>query len=194
MSTLTKEDKEKFWIRCYLSPTTDLTDAAIDRAYRDFNRTLHGISKNQTIENHNELKMLIRNFVTEALTETFLTQTIFDKWHERKCNELITSFKNISRHKLFVGQAQKWINMTLKYLFALGDERINGISRNYQFFHIPIDNIIQVKLSKSEIPKLKDRWSRINNYSEYLNYQEMVRTKFSGQIPMDVEFRLFNEL
>ena len=194
MSTLTKTDKENFWIRCYLSPTTDLTEAAIDRAYRDFNRTLHGISKTQTLDNHNELKMLIRNFVTEAIKETFLSQEIFDKWHERKCNELITSFKNISGHKLFVGQAQKWINMTLKYLFALGDERINGISRNYQFFHIPIDNIIQDKLSKSEIPKFKVSWSRIDNYSDYLNYQELVRIKSYGQIPMDVEFRLFNEL
>ena len=194
MSTLTKADKENFWIRCYLSPTTDLTEAAIDRAYRDFNRTLHGISKTQKEGNHSELKILLRNFVSEALNETFLTQKIFDKWHEMKCNELITSFKNISGHKLFVGQAQKWINMTLKYLFALGEDRINGISRNYQFFHIPIDNIIQDKLSKSEIPKFKDPWSRINNYSEYLNYQKLVRTKFYGQIPMDVEFRLFNEL
>jgi hypothetical protein len=193
MSTLTKEDKEKFWIRCYLSPTTDLTDAAIDRAYRDFNRTLHGISKTQTENNHKELKILVRNLVSETLTETFLTQQTFDKWHERICNELIVSFKDILGHKLFVGQAQKWINMILKYLFALGDERINGISRNYQFFHIPIDNIIQDKLAKNEIPKFKVSWSRIDNYSDYLNYQELVRTKFSGQIPMDIEFRLFNE-
>jgi len=193
MRTLTQTDIENFWIRCYLNPTTNLTEASIDRAYRDFNRTLHGIGEEQTKDKQNELKSFIIKFVSELLTKTFNNQDDFDRWHELKCVELVKAYRDISNHKLFIGQAQKWINMTLKYLFALGENRIKGISKNYIYFHFPLDNIIQDKLVKLGIPKFKVSWSRIDNYVEYLNYQCLVRAKFAGQIPMDVEFRLFNE-
>jgi len=54
MTTLTQKDLENFWIRCYLSPSTDLENAAIDRAYLDFNRTLHGIGKEQSDDKLND--------------------------------------------------------------------------------------------------------------------------------------------
>ena len=84
--------------------------------------------------------------------------------------------------------------MTLKYLFVLGDNIVNGISTNYTYYHIPIDNIIQNKfLEKYDIPKLSERWSKIDDYERYLNYQIKVRQTIQNQIPMDVELRLFNE-
>ena len=83
--------------------------------------------------------------------------------------------------------------MTLKYLFAIGPNVIDGIDRNYEFFHIPIDNIIQDKLSIRGINRINSRWSRIDSYQTYLQYQIRVRNTFAGQIPLDVEFRLFNE-
>lgn len=193
MTSLTQRDIENFWIRCYFKPTTNLMDAAIDRAYRDFSRTLHGIRQNQTNDKQDNLKKEITKIVAEVLTLTFSNQSNFDKWHEIKCNELIKAYKEISNHKLFIGQAQKWINMSLKYLFSLGESRIKGISKNYRYFHFPVDNIIQDKLKKYDIPKFKISWSRIDNYADYLNYQELVREKFSEQIPLDVEFKLFNE-
>jgi hypothetical protein len=84
--------------------------------------------------------------------------------------------------------------MSLKYLFALGENRINGITNNYNYFHFPVDKIIQDKLKERyNIGKLKTAWSRIQNYEIYLNYQKICRTHFNGQIPLDVEFKLFNE-
>jgi hypothetical protein len=85
--------------------------------------------------------------------------------------------------------------MTLKYLFAFGDNRVLGISRNYRFFHIPIDNIIQNKLEKKfGIKRLNGAWSKAENYPVYLNYQYQVRLACAEQIPMDVEFKLFNQV
>ena len=83
--------------------------------------------------------------------------------------------------------------MTLKYMFAIGNEIINGIERNYKFFHIPIDNIIQEKLEFYNVNKIKGKWSRIDNYEIYFQYQNQVREAFIGQIPLEIEFRLFNE-
>lgn len=110
-----------------------------------------------------------------------------------QCNTLIESYNKIANHKIYIGQAQKWINMTLKYLFALGETRIAGITKNYEYFHFPLDNIIIQKLENMASGKFKVAWSRIDNYNVYLEYQHQMRKTFAGQIPLDVEFRLYNE-
>lgn len=194
MTTLTQQDIINFWIRVYLGTTNvqDLRLSAVDRAYRDVNRTMHGIGEIQTPENY----IILRNFVNNIASETFIrtfNQATFDNWHLIKCNELKTQFNRVLNYTISYGQAQKWINMTLKYMFAIGANIIEGIDRNYAFFHIPLDNIIQDKLLRHNINRIATRWSRIDNYQTYLQYQIQVRNTFDGQIPLDVEFRLFNE-
>ncbi len=133
----------------------------------------------------------MHEIISQILIQDF-NQDSFDIWHKESCDKLTTEFKKIINYELFFGQAQKWINMTLKYLFAIGDEKINRIDRNYKYFHIPLDNIIQDKLIPFNIAKISLKWSRINDYSIYMEYQYKVRRIFVGQIPMDIEFRLFN--
>ena len=196
MTTLTQFEIQKFWIRVYLGTTNDkeLIGAAIDRAYRDFNRTMHGIGNKQTDETKKFLSDFMLTVVDSLTSKQFESQIEFDDWHKLKCDELKEKFIQYPAFKISFGQAQKWINMTLKYLFALGDNIVNGISTNYIYYHIPVDNIIQKKLlEKYDIPKFSERWSRIDNYERYLNYQIKVRQTIQNQIPMDVEFRLFNE-
>jgi len=196
MTTLTQFEIQKFWIRVYLGTTNDkeLIGAAIDRAYRDFNRTMHGIGDKQTDETKKFLSDFMLTVVDSLTSKQFESQVEFDDWHKLKCDELKEKFIQYPAFKISFGQAQKWINMTLKYLFALGDNIVNGISTNYIYYHIPVDNIIQDKLLKKyDIPKFSERWSRIDDYERYLNYQIKVRQTIQNQIPMDVEFRLFNE-
>ena len=195
-TTLTENDFLNFWIRVYFPGSNNLIDASIDRAYRDFNRTMHQIKDKRTDEKYNVLKNFMKSIVEEVSVKSFVTQDKFDYWHKNKCIALIDKFNEVLVFKIGFGQAQKWINMSFKYLFVLGDSRTNlNISKNYHLFHIPIDNIIQKKLSiEYNIPRINGAWSRIDNYDDYLNYQKAVRNKFVGQIPMDVEFKLFNEL
>ena len=194
MTTLTNQDIIKFWIRVYFGSgiEKDIVLSAIDRAYRDFNRTMHGIATKNTDVTYNMLRNLMKEIVNDILINDF-NQDSFDIWHQESCEKLIKEFDKIVNHQLHYGQAQKWINMTLKYLFAIGNEKINGIDRNYKYFHIPIDNIIQKKLNiEYNICNIPMKWSRINDYTIYMNYQIEVRSKLMGQIPMDVEFKLFN--
>jgi len=193
MTSLTKEDINEFWIKLYLNPKTDLIDACIDRAYRDFNRTLRGLRNTQSKEKYTSIKGILKSFIHEILNITFQNQTDFDHWHLGKCDVLKSEFRNQLAYPLSYGQAQKWINMSLKYCFALGEDKVQGILKNYQFFHIPVDNIIQNKLLKENIQKFPFPWSHIDNYNSYLDYQKIVRNRFKGQIPMDVEFKLFNK-
>lgn len=194
MEELSNKDLIMFWMRVYLG-TTDkdkLKLASIGRAYRDFNRTMHGISNLQTETTYNILSSFMLDSINEVLSKDF-NQNSFDNWHRLKCNDIIAKFNEVLNYSISYGQAQKWINMTLKYLLAIGPDYIDGISRNYHLFHIPLDNIIQDKLVNYGIPKLETRWSRINNYNDYINYQMLVRTKFQGRVPLLVEFQLFNQ-
>lgn len=192
-TSLTQTNIEDFWIRCFLNPKVSLKEAAIERAYRDFNRTLHGIGIKQTKDKQSILKGLIMKIVSELLSQIFNSQNEFDNWHKIKCYELVSAYDDVLKHKLFIGQAQKWINMSFKYLFALGENRVNGISKNYKYFHFPVDNIIQDEFFKHGIKKFKLAWSRIDDYSDYLDYQILIREKFHDQIPLDIEFILFND-
>ena len=191
-STLDRDDIERFWIRVFLHTSDNFLERCIERAYRDFNRTMHGIGDNENKEAYSRLSNLVKSIVEEITTKNISDQTQYDSWHKDKCEFLQKGFMTELGYELNVGQAQKWINMTLKYLFALGEGRIKGISKNYEFYHIPIDNIIQEKLESEGIEKFKTRWSCIKKYSDYLDYQKRVREHYSGQIPLDVEFKLFN--
>lgn len=145
-------------------------------------------------------RILLRKNWTQLLLEKieilksskFKNQEEFNSWHQSSCCQLIRANDN---YELTQGQAQKWINMSLKYLFVMGDERVSLISTNYQYFHIPIDNVIMNKLAEHGLAKFEEVWSKIADYDSYHNYQKMARQLdiFEGKIPMDVEFLLFND-
>ncbi|MDP2525643.1 hypothetical protein [Maribacter dokdonensis] len=189
------DDIEGFWIRVYLNPVNGLHIACADRSYRDLNRTLRGLAKEQTKEKYNLVRGRLINYSFELVTTDFKDQQYFDIEHKSVCDKLIKIFnEEYCDVKMTYGQVQKWVNMYLKYLFALGENRVSGISKNYQYFHIPIDNIIQDELRKDKgIARMTEPWSKINCYDTYLEYQKQVREVYLKSIPMDIEFRLFNK-
>lgn len=191
---------EDFWIRCYLGSTKDhkIEELVINRAYRDLNRTIHGmknipadISKLQ----YSALSKLLLESISKLMNSDFKNHQDFDTLHEQQCNQLIRAFdaayKKYQMH-LNIGQAQKWINMSIKYFYALGEKRHSFQVKNLNYFHIPIDNIIQERLKEKGLIPLKNKWSRIEVYSEYINYQKQVRDIKPERIPLELEFELFN--
>src|SRR5262249_30329761 len=69
---------------------------------------------------------------------------------------------------------QKWINMTFKYIFVMGERRIAGFFHLYDFCHVPIDEYLLAALPKDFVP-LGCRWSRLDNYELYLDRQQWIR-------------------
>lgn len=162
----------------------DIYKKCIFRAYRDFNRTLHGFYKN---ENKNIIYKTCEEIIIKEIKNIISKNTKkenFDKWHKNLCFLLIEEFKN-NNFILFVGQSQKWINMTIKYLFIFKEE-LNIKDEIFLYTHIPIDNII---LEKLNYKKFKTSWSRIKSYEEYFSFQEEIRLKY--KIPFEIEFNLF---
>ena len=120
-------------------------------------------------------------------------QSAFDREHQRICEEIINTYSEIS--ELTYGQAQKWLNMMLKYVLMTAED---SALKNY--LHIPVDSYIMQAVG-SDNPKLKyflklecvpqkngtvgkysestsKPWSKWN-YEEYIAFQNCIREAIS---------------
>ena len=138
----THEEQFDFLIRCYFGEGNDLLRLCVHRAYLDLNRTLHGIAKRKDAttlrENgYNCVMSLLQSLAVEKKT----SQKGFDTWHEQSCLQLQSLYRKQGFDKFSIGQAQKWLNMSLKYVFTVGEDRLPRFGRHYKYAHIPIDNV-----------------------------------------------------
>ena len=169
----------------------DKYDSAMNRAYLDFNRTIRfgTLDHEQRNQLKDDAKQCIRDNVLNISTSS---QDDFDRWHKTVCEKLINVYseKNVV---FFYGQAQKWVNMTLKYLCVLDYELFN----NSEFFDIPIDrNILNIANQRFgiEIPEVS--WSRWDK-DQYNTYQKELKKKISlncNLSPIRWEFRNWNSI
>ena len=170
----------------YFGREKDYYLKCINRAYRDFSRTLRDLPKEKEVWKKEQIGHLYNAIL--SMIDTNHTQSSFDIWHKETCNLL----RNNLTKPLSIGQSQKWINMSLKYMLCFGDKEIRGISKNIQYYHIPIDNIIQNEFKIIyNIKPILGPWSAIKSYSKYLNYQNEIRKLPTG-IPIALEFEMFN--
>ncbi|MDQ1245348.1 MAG: hypothetical protein QG565_1689 [Campylobacterota bacterium] len=189
-SQITREQWDKYILDLFFGTNKPLENC-INRAYRDFNRTLHGfgsLSNNENITS--DIKKYLFDEFKKVKTLNITTQIDFDNWHKNKCMEIETLYFENGYSSFHIGQAQKWINMTFKYIFSYGNKYLDGYNEIYQFCHVPLDNILIDALKKFHPPKLKTSWSRIDNYETYIEYQNWFRNKFDN-LPLDVEFKLW---
>ena len=108
----------------------------------------------------------------------------FTKWHHSICEEIVSMYES-EGIEFYIGQAQKWVNMTLKYLYVLVPDVVEPF---YRFLHIPLDNyIIDIAKKQYGIPPLPCAWSRISDYQDYLDYEEMLM-EVIDEVPLDWEF------
>jgi hypothetical protein len=191
-SLLSRADYEEYLITLYFGSGADQFTNCLDRAYRDFSRTLRGL---RMVETKSNLYVQARNDLHEHISSLIhprneiTDQRSFDHWHQLLCKHLALCYAEHGHH-LYVGQAQKWINMAFKYIFTLGEQRLPGFGHLYPFCHVPLDNILIAQMLPYGSPQLTGRWSRLDSYDEYLAYQVWVRQRFSI-LPLDVEFFLW---
>lgn len=191
-SILIRADYDNYLVYLYFGSETDLLNSCINRAYRDFNRTLHGFGNlKNSAETYHQAVESLKDSLDELknISASQISTESFDDWHKTTCNQLTSLFTHQGHH-LFIGQAQKWVNMTMKYIFTLGEDRISGFGAAYACCHVPLDNILLKQLGQFGFPLLNCAWSRLDRYDEYLEKQNWIRQKFSIA-PMDVEFLLW---
>ena len=188
----TPGDQFEYLIRLYFGSDPDRLSCCIGRAYRDLNRTLHGLAK---IPDGDGLRVqasaVVRAFLAD-LSGASLAHATFDSRHKAACTELSSTYSSAGFTKFRVGQAQKWLNMALKYVFTFGEDRLPGYAGLFGLAHIPLDNIILDQLRRFGVPRLTTRWSRLVEYEEYMGVQRWVRSTFLGSAPLAVEFHLWH--
>jgi len=154
----------------------------------------------------------ICNFINKELlekTEILLKeddaslQGNFDKLHEEECEKIIDIAKNAKTKGgenlfqgngalFYIGQAQKWLNMTFKYMLAMGlwDDSLEKIRKH---LHIPVDDYIIEAVKRKTNLKIgedfKSGWSKWEEYHDkYFKLQQHVRkTALNNITPMDWE-------
>lgn len=190
-----EKDILEFFKYSYFGNLKDPIDSASNRAYLDMCRTLRfGVlpidTKATTISNLIEAVNVIFKEEIPIINEGSITsQEKFDSWHEQLCKN-IKMLYNKKGIEFTYGQAQKWLNMTMKYLYILEVEGYTFDSV-FEYLHIPIDKYILKGVEDDlEIKRPVDAWSRWDNYDEYLKYQNAIRESLreKGISPIRWEF------
>jgi len=170
----------------------------VRRAHLDLSRTVHGINQDGVAKT---LRWTCHELVERLLREATLvsvpwSQESFDAWHREACARVTEHFCENGYATFFAGQAQKWINMAIKYaltLDAVGMLHVEHSSALRQVAHVPIDNFIVGALKRLGVKPIEGSWSRIAAYDAYMTYQQDVRSRFPGSALLDVEFHEWNE-
>ncbi|MBQ0136882.1 MAG: hypothetical protein KBS40_02605 [Bacteroidales bacterium] len=155
--------------------------AAGGRAYRDFCRTIQGMRKDNKKK---ELKNIIYIEIFTSLEKAApKTQKDFDEWHHNMCEQIIEKYRTTA--KLNYGQAQKWLNMAMKYAIVLEIPQAMAV---ISFMHVPVDNIVLGLLENEVKPSSADPWSQWE-YNTYFKFQKDLRDHLKGkQAPIVWEF------
>lgn len=191
MPTIDK-DILKFLYTACIGVSEDSFKAAANRAYLDFCRTMTFGEMNDSGKQklRNEAVVVLREKIDALIKMPNITVNEFDIWHKDTCTQLQKQYSN-SGITLTIGQAQKWINMTIKYLYVVG---YNDFKTAFPFLHIPIDNVIlYAAKDKLDIPKLTESWSKLDSYKQYIDYQNELRNKIKECEPLRWELRYWIE-
>lgn len=187
------EDVIKFLLTICFGDYNDKFKAAGNKAYLDMNRTIR--FNNQTSSERDRLRSavvaLLENEVTALKNIYFSEQKEFDDWHFHLCDTIRTMYLKKKINFTF-GQSQKWLNMTLKYLWILGNEEVHNCS---QYLHVPIDGyIIKVAYKKFGFKGFDSPWSKWDDYEkQYLAYQKELREHILPEEPFRWELKYWVE-
>jgi hypothetical protein len=191
------------YLDCVHFGAGDPLEGCIWAAYREFQRTIHGLadhSARDEIRDH-AFTLLQTRLATVGTGEEARSCAAFDRWHRSLTTDLIRSFTRSGFVGFTVGQAQKWINLSLK--FAIVRRRVGLISDGdfvavHRFAHAPVDHIflsaLKEECNKSGLDaplfRAGRRWSRIASYDEYLRFQQWLRDTFPRP-PLVIESKLW---
>jgi hypothetical protein len=121
----------------------------------------------------------------------------FDQWHSDLCRALktyyATELQNLqSKIRLTYGQAQKWVNMTMKYCWVCGGANVAGLEPWYSVAHVAVDEVILVAAEKSGVVKVRPcgKWSAWDDQQAYQNFQDTLRQTAAKQpqSPLELEY------
>lgn len=190
-----------------------------NRAYIDLNRTLKFLKVSKEKQKDLEKqKKIFREDISRIIVDRInilLNEEVegYDKWHEETCDEVINKakeyeYENLLQERFYYGQAQKWVNMTIKYMWVI-EKWKDKLDKLIDVLHVPVDSYILQGVWEDETLKLEDKkaildkvfkekgkerltkqsefndqsvcsWSKWEKTS-YIDFQEKLREKLEGK-------------
>ena len=132
----------------YFGVTDNPFEAASKSAYTDMCRTIRFKGKNGYY-----LRKSVDKLLEEKIPDLIFVkgEKEFTQWHHSICNRIVEMYMS-EGVEFYIGQAQKWVNMTLKYLYVLEPDVVEPF---YHLLHIPLDNyIMDIAKKQYGVPKL----------------------------------------
>ena len=160
-----------------------IIEKCFNRAYLDMNRT---IKFKKEVKEVNSSKQKFKKELLKTVQD-FYDSDLNNFEHEKYCKKICESAEKYTE-EFYYGQAQKILNMTLKYMLLIGDEKINKIKAK---LHVPVDSYIMEAASDYGISILnKSRkeskfnsnslpWSKWD-YGIYDSFQKSIIDKIKG--------------
>lgn len=189
IETSVDEDILDFLKYVYFGDFSNPIEAASRRAYLDMNRTLR--LKPLPDDVRLMLRRKVNSIFAEELSKLSLkeipNQDSFDSWHQNVSNQMRKIY--LDNGGVFTyGHAQKWLNMTIKYLYMLEATSFDEV---FEYLHVPLDNyVFDIASSNLGLERPKQPWSRWDDYDhQYLAYQKAIRERISEGSPLRWEFR-----
>lgn len=197
-----KKNAIDFLLYSYFGVTRDSdwqkrVEAAIMKAYND--ATMQGAYNALISKYDDKLHEASKKAKNEAarhlyvkINELFNTENKdFDDWHSKLCDSIVSTYcKHLGKTEIFTyGNAQKWVNMTIKYICILdllndNHDYQDKIKNYMDDFHVPVDSYIIDAVKAEPCDKIKyglglkcnvPSWSKWDEPDKYEKYQEKIR-------------------
>lgn len=185
---------------------------AVFRAYRDAASHVLSVKDEHKESLKQDGKKLIVSFLRELNNGKIIN---YNDAHKELCNNIFNIYSNEDIYKadktgkfrkMSIGIAQKWINMSVKYVYVLKstcfestDFFENHFDEYSDNFHIPLDSIMIEKI-KTDLGIDSEEydittWSSIDKYNKYIEYQTAIKELFKNeaQAPIDWENKVWIE-
>ena len=202
--SLKLEAQFDFLFQTYFGGKGDELDRFISRAYRDMNRTLSGMGKQKDKSDIlNGAKEVVRQQLNDLIRtspEKAKLGDQFEHWHSTACKKLKEFYDSRDTNpkiNFTYGQAQKWINMTMKYCWVCGGNELERLQPWFVKAHVAVDEVILIAAEKEKVVSNRpcEKWSKWDSEQEYSDFQKTLREVATTQnkSPMELEFDWWNK-
>ncbi|MCR4673482.1 MAG: hypothetical protein K5675_00595 [Lachnospiraceae bacterium] len=131
--------------------------------------------------------------IRKSLSEYPRGEVIYDEWHKTVIKDILDIYEERIRY----GQAQKWLNMTVKYLFVFDNilsesqkKRLADVSifleeTDVTKYKVPVDSYV---MKACDLDKAFGPWSQMND-DQYAKLQESLKKDFMWELENWVSIR-----
>lgn len=146
-------------------------EGAAHKAYADMARRTLRIKEDS--KERKVLKEQATKILRQAVEDLKNDSSDFPKWHEKSCNALIACYGG----QISYGQAQKWLNMLLKYLYVYDVKGYETLfsQKRIAALDMPVDSkVIDALRRKYNVKRPTAGWS-VWDRNTYRAYQAAAR-------------------